>query len=79
MLLIITRLVLLDDLHHLSHVQADLRALLLLVVGDGYILIQDKPVCSTGVSCCRIQRSHRYITALRLYYASPTPPQTASQ
>lgn len=47
----LTRLVFLDDLHHLTHMQADLRALLLLVVCDCHILVKEKRVCSGRISC----------------------------
>lgn len=40
----LTRLILLDDLNHLTHVQGDLGALLLLVVGDGHVLVEQQGV-----------------------------------
>jgi len=55
-----TGLVLLDDLHHLAHVQADLGALLLLVVCDGHILVQEQRVRGAAVPCNR--HALRYIT-----------------
>lgn len=39
-----TGLIFLNDLHHLPHVQADLRALLFLIVGDGHVLVQQQRV-----------------------------------
>lgn len=48
-----TGFILLDDLHHLPDVQADLRALLFLVVGDGHVLVQQQRVSWGWVSSWR--------------------------
>lgn len=46
----LTRFVFLNHLHHLAHMQTDLRALLLLIVCDCHILVKEERVCSRGVS-----------------------------
>lgn len=48
-----TRLIFFDDLHHLAHMQTDLRALLILVVCDCHILVQEKSISCRRVSCQR--------------------------
>lgn len=55
-MLCITRFIFLDDLHNLAHVQTDLRALLLLVVGDGHVLVEEQ-----RVGCSRVAFSGKQI------------------
>lgn len=55
----LTRLILLDDLHHLAHVQADLGALLLLVVGDSHVLVEKQWVGRGRVACSKRQTQRR--------------------
>lgn len=46
----LARLIFLNDLHHLADMETDLRALLLLIVCDRYILIEEERVSSGGVT-----------------------------
>lgn len=47
----LARFIFLDDLHHLTHVQTDFRALLLLIVCYSHILVKEERIRTSRISC----------------------------